>query len=298
MDWTEADDSHHRQAQYLDDEFTRHDVLRAAGWHECEPTGRHVCEVWVGAQRCPPQGRHGAQPGFFLTMTRRSPIIVPANFDFGRFPEIVTCLRIMLGRRLGRPGMNIALVGHVVDLFGHAQGWRTQEVDRAIPHDPVTLLRELLQLWPGEDFGQVVFFPHLLVDLQEEYHFALVHPSPSLVTILVQGEIGHEASAAMQSFHHAIMVPMQATLEMIMRRLGLQQYFQADCQVSINCHGLPWSFANPCYDGQTFELEIQLPGQEHPLAQPVFVDEAIATEEGHSLLQLSSHLQTVGQGRF
>ena len=302
MDWTEADENHHRQAQYIDETATRQELLHAADWRECEPEGRHVCDVWIGDQRCPWQGEHGAQHGCFVTMTRHAPIIVPAEFDFDRFPDIVLCLRIMLGRRLGRPGMGIALVGHVVDLFGHAQGWRMQEVDRAIPQDPVRLVQELLDLWPGEDFRQIVFFPHLLVDLQEEYHFALVQPSDGMVTILVQGEIGHVDSTAAQSFHHAIMIPARATLELVMSRLGLQRYFQADCQLSLQCQGLPWTFVNPCYDGLTLELDIQLPGQapqaEEPDGHQVEGTPEVDEEDNVNFLQLSAYITPVGTGEY
>ena len=300
MDWTETDENHHRQAQYIDETATRQELLHAADWRECEPEGRHVCDVWIGDQRCPWQGEHGAQHGCFVTMTRHAPIIVPAEFDFDRFPDIVLCLRIMLGRRLGRPGMGIALVGHVVDLFGHAQGWRMQEVDRAIPQDPVRLVQELLDLWPGEDFRQIVFFPHLLLDLQEEYHFALVQPSDGMVTILVQGEIGHVDSTAAQSFHHAIMIPARATLELVMSRLGLQRYFQADCQLSLQCQGLPWTFVNPCYDGLTLELDIQLPGQapqaEEPDGHQVEGTPEVDEEDNVNFLQLSAYITPVGTG--
>ncbi len=249
MDWVsdDPDARHFREAQYLDDGHTCQDILREADWTQCEPTGNHICDVWIGDEVCPQQEPHGATPGHFIVMTRHSNPVVPEDFDYSFFPEILNCLRIMFSRRLGRPGMGIMLVAHVVDLFGHAQGWRAQEVDRSLPQDPQQLLQELIQLWPGDEFNRVIFFPHLYVDRQEEYHFALVQAAPEYVTVLVQGVIGHNADQLLQSFHHAILLPLRTTLDEMMQRLNLNQYLSTPgCRIELNCHGLPWTFEHLC----------------------------------------------------
>ena len=308
MDWVaeDSDARHYREAQYLDNGAQRHDLLRDADWNECEPSGNHVCEVWIGNEVCPPQGRIGATPGHLIVFTRHHKLEVPEGFDLELFPDILGCLRVILSRRLGRPGMSLMLVAHVVDLFGNAQGWRAQEVERTLPHDPIRLLQELLHLWPGDDFDRVIFFPHLFIDNQEEYHFALVRASPGYTTVLVHGEIGHVDGRAFQSFHHAVLLPIQTTLEVMMQRLNLIDYLNnAGCQIDLQCHGLSWTFEQPSYDGQTFELTITSAGQTVP-EEAADIDELDAVEqtteaegsEGVSLLQLSSHLTKPGAGAY